>query len=326
MRSLVFGLVIAQISVMAVAVQAENPVGVVTEVKGSAYIKRSGSSSWLPVKVNMPVYAGDMLKTKQGAKVVVWTPSGRAETLGSNKTVSIVHAKNSRNSLWREVWTSFVGRMKRSFSEESLATVAAARSLVYDPEKDRLTLISPRNTKVLDGQPVFVWSDVGNAKGYRVTVGFFEEGNRVWETIVNGTSMRYPENAPELKPNKVYIWQVEAIGVPEAQESAWFVVLNPAEARDIRFTLQQLRSKAPDLVAYSLMAASFLELRGCYSDAISILRAAIKHAPKQPEPRFLLASLYETVGLNSFAVQVRSEARHWLAVARSLGWQIAATR
>jgi len=325
-RRWIFGLIVAQVFAVAAMVRAESPVGVITEVKGKVQIKRAGKGSWLPAKVNMPVYAGDVLRTGSNAKVVVWTPNGRAQTLGPNKTVSINPVKGARDSLWREIWTSFVGRMKRSFSEESLATVAAARVPTSTVDENRLTLLSPRNTKVLDGRPTFVWSEVENAKGYRVTVGFFDGEKRVWEKVVNGTSLRYPEDAPELKPGKVYIWQVEAIGVPEASESAWFVVLHPAEARDIKFALNQLRSRTPDFLAYSLMAASFLESRGCYSEAISILKAAIKRAPDQPEPQFLLASLYESVGLNMFADRVRAEARQWLARARSLGWQVAATR
>lgn len=326
MRSLALSLIVAQVFVVVSWVWAGNPVGVITEVKGAVYIKRMGKGSWQPAKVNMPIYVGDVLRTGAKARVVVWTPNGRAQTIGSNKTVSIAPVKSGRNSLWREVWTSFVGRMKNSFSEESLATVAAARLPSSIPNRNRLTLLSPRNTKVLDRQPTFVWSGVEGAKGYRVTIGFFDEGKRVWEVIVNGTSLRYPEDAPELKPEKVYIWQVEAIGVPEASESAWFEVLHPAEARDLRFALRQLSSKAPDFISYSLMAASLLESRGCYSDAISILKVAIKQAPKQPEPQFLLANLYETVGLSSHALQVRAEARQWLAVVRSLGWQVAATR
>ncbi len=326
MRSFVLGFIIAQVFAAAVAVWAENPVGVITEVKGAVYIRRAGKGPWLPARLNMPIYAGDVLRTGAKAKVVVWTPNGRAETLGPNKTVSVAPVKGVRDSLWREAWTSFVGRMRNSFSEESLATVAAARFSSSVLDKNRLTLLSPRNSKVLDARPTFVWTKVENAKGYRVTIGFFDEGKRVWEVTVNSTSLRYPEDAPELKPGKVYIWQVEAIGIPEASESAWFAVLNPAEARDIKFALQQLRSRSPDFVAYSLMAASFLESRGCYSDAISILKAAIKQAPRQPEPQFLLANLYETVGLNSFALQMRAEARQWLDVVRSLGWQVAATR
>jgi len=143
--------------------------------------------------------------------------------------------------------------------------------------------------------------------------------------VVNRNSLRYPDDAPELKPGKVYIWQVEAIGVPNASESAWFAVLHPAEARDIKFALQQLRSKAPDFIAYSLVAASFLESRGCYSEAISNLKVALKQSPHQPEPRFLLANLYENIGLSEHAQQMRAEARAGLSSVRSLGWQVAAT-
>lgn len=326
MKQWLLGLLAVQVLTVTVAVRAENPVGVITEVKGYVCIKRAGKSSWQQAKVNMPVYAGDTLRTGSKGKVVVWTPTGRAQTLGPNKTVKVNPVKSVRESLWREVWDSFVGRMKANFSEENLATVAAARAPVSSLDKNRLTLLSPRNTKTLEANPTFTWTEVENAKGYRLTVGFFEEGNRVWETTVNQTSLRYPDNAPKLKPGKVYIWQVEAIGVPDATESAWFVMLHPAEARDIKFTLQQLKSKAPDFLAYSLAAASFLESRGCYLEAILTLRTAIKQSPRQPEPRFLLASLYETVGLYNLAQKMRAEAKGWIASARSLGWHVAATR
>ena len=325
MKRLFVSFVIAQVLMVAVVVKAENPVGVITEVKGQVQIKRAGKGAWQPARVNMPVYAGDVLRTGSNGKVVVWTPTGRAQTLGPKKTVSVNPVKGVRDSLWREVWGSFVSRMKSNFSEENLATVAAARTPVSLPAKNRLVLLSPRNTKVLEERPTFVWTDVENAKGYRVMVGFFDDDKRVWETVVNRNSLRYPDDAPELKPGKVYIWQVEAIGVPNASESAWFAVLHPAEARDIKFALQQLRSKAPDFIAYSLVAASFLESRGCYSEAISNLKVALKQSPHQPEPRFLLANLYENIGLSEHAQQMRAEARAGLSSVRSLGWQVAAT-
>ncbi|MGQ9463537.1 MAG: hypothetical protein ACUVTP_10525 [Candidatus Fervidibacter sp.] len=326
MRRWISGLVSVQVLLVMVVAWAGSPVAVITEVKGHVYIKRAGKSSWQGAKVNMPLYVGDTLKTGSNSKVVVWTPTGRAQTLGPNKVVTLNPVKNSRDSLWSEVWGSFVRRMKANFSEENFATVAAARTQFHSFDKNQLVLLSPRNTKILESRPTFVWTKVENAKGYRVTVGFFDEGKRVWETTVNQTSLRYPDDAPEFKPEKVYIWQVEAIGVPGAVESAWFVVLHPAEVRDVKFSLQQLRSKAPDFLAYSLIAASFLESLGCYVEAISILSIAIKQSPQQPEPRFLLASLYETVGLPNLAEQMRAEAKGWIASARSLGWQVAATR
>lgn len=326
MRRSFVSFVIAQVLMVVVAVKAENPVGVITEVKGEVQIKRAGKGSWQPVKVNMPVYAGDVLRAGSNGKVVVWMPTGRAQTLGPKKTVSINPVRSTRDSLWREIWGSFVNRMKSNFSDENLATVAAARAPVSLPAKNKLALLSPRNTKVLEERPTFMWTEVENAKGYRVAVGFFDDDKRVWETVVSQNSLNYPSDAPELKPGRVYIWQVEAIGVPNAKESAWFVVLHPAEVRDIKFALQQLRSKAPDFIAYSLVAASFLESRGCYSEAISTLKAALKQSPHQPEPRFLLANLYENIGLSEHAQQMRVEARAKLSSVRSLGWQVAATR
>ncbi|MER3500536.1 MAG: hypothetical protein IMHGJWDQ_001638 [Candidatus Fervidibacter sp.] len=326
MRRALIGFLIAQVLAGAAVGRAENPVGVITEVKGQAQIRRAHRKAWQPVQVNMLVYPGDTLRTGNNARVVVWTPVGRAMAIGACKSVSFKPVGEGRPSLWREVWGSFVKRMRANFSEDSLTTVAAARSLPASLDNKRLTLLSPRNTRILEVRPIFVWSEVEGAKGYRITIGFFDEGRRVWETIVSHPPFRYPDEAPDLKPGKVYVWQVEAIEVVDAVESAWFVVVPPAEARDIRFTLQQLRQRTPDLLVYSLMAASFLEEKSCYADAIKVLKGALERFPQQPEPRFLLATLYETIGLESIAQKLRVEAREGLSRARTLGWHTAASR
>ncbi len=307
------------------ALWAKHPIGVVTEVKGQVEVRRAGKGAWQPVRVNMPLYAGDILRTGANAKVVVWLPIGRAETLGPRKMVAIKPPKSNRDSLWRDVWSSFVNQMRTNLSEESLATVAAARQPSPEEWKSFL-LLTPRNTRVLDPQVTFVWREVEGAQGYRLTVGIFDEGNRVWETIVKGTSFRYPSSAPALKPGKVYVWQVEAIGMPHAKESAWFAVAHPGEAKDIRFTLQQLHRIAPDPLASNLMAASLLESKGYYWDAISLLRKAIQQFPNQPEPLLFLAHLYDAIGLSPYAAEMRVKAKRGIASIRSLGWQLAATR
>ncbi len=324
MRWALASLLAVQVLVVAVG-WAKTPAGVVTEVQGQAQIRRAGQSSWLPVRVNMSVYPGDTVRTGKKGKVVLWRPIGRAEVIGPNKTVMVSPAQNNvRDSVWRDLWQSVVSRMRKNFSEESLATVAAARML--PPQPNTLTLLSPRNSRVLELRPTFFWREVDGAQGYRVIIGFFDQERRVWETTVTKPPFRYPVEAPELKPGKTYIWQVEAIGVPNASDSAWFVVAHPGEANDVRFTLQQLRKATPDTLAYSLMAASLLEAKGFYWEAIHLLQAVTKQHPRQPEPFIVLANLYDTVGLERFAAEMRVRAQSGLKSVRSLGWQVAATR
>lgn len=76
----------------------------------------------------------------------------------------------------------------------------------------------PRNTLVLDAQPVFRWHDTG-ATGYRVAV--IQGGRALWQqTSVAGTTLIYPADAPPLTPGVDYLLRVqdEDSGISSAED------------------------------------------------------------------------------------------------------------
>lgn len=301
------------------------PVGVVTKFEGQVQVKRASSKGWTKVHLNMPLYPGDVVRTGDSGRVVIWLQVGRPRVIGAKKTETILSVGAQRDSLWREVWQAFTKRMRANLAEESLAAVAAARPILADLSQEKLpTILTPRNTKVLDGRVEFRWREVQGAQGYRVTIGLFEGQNRVYETTATRPPLRYPDDAPALKPGKSYIWQVEAIGVSKSTDSAWFVIVPPPEARDIRFALQRLKEKSSDAITYALMAASFLESRGCYADAFQVLQPALKEAPERADLRLSLAHIYDAIGLDELGRLERVHVRGLIQSLRQLGWQTAA--
>lgn len=274
---------------------AGEPAGVLVEVKGQVQVRRAHTARWRPARVNTPLYAGDTVRVGHDSSAAIWFPDGTLRRLSAGARWTVRHAAERRSSMWHEVWASLLQRF-RPASEKSLTVVAAARTASPKGGTGPVAL-SPRNSRVLSDHPEFDWQPVPGAQGYRVTVGFFDAAPTTWETVVARPPFRYPDDAPPLVPGKVYVWRVEAIGAT-GSDTAWFAIVPPAEARDIRFTLERLQRKVTDPVAYTVMAACFLETRHCYSDAIALLRRTAGRAPHDPALRNALARLYDLVGLS----------------------------
>lgn len=312
-------------AICSVTLGRTEPVGVITKVQGQVHVRRATAKAWRVAHLNMPLYPGDWVKTGKNGRLVIWLQVGHPQTIEANKTVKVTSERTPRNSLWREVWIAFTKRMHANLAEESLAAVAAARSVLTGDWPERLPLIlTPRNTRVANRKIAFRWQEVPGAQGYRVTVGFFDEPSRVWETTVAHPPLIYPNDAPPLQPGKVYVWRVETIGEGKGTDSAWFMPVPSAEARDIQFALKNLEARSPDVATYALIAAGFLDSHGCYADALQLLQSAIRAAPDREDLRLSLAHFYDVVGLKELAQREREQARGAIQRLRNLGWQPAA--
>ncbi|MFA0750736.1 MAG: hypothetical protein SLRJCFUN_001139 [Candidatus Fervidibacter sp.] len=273
---------------------AKEPVGVLVEVKGSVQVRRHQSRQWLPAQINLPLYPGDTVRVGHESLAVLWFADGTMRRLKAGSRWTVPQPPAPRPSMWQELWASLRQRFRLT-SEQTLNTVAAARTLTL-PLKG-VTILFPRNSRILSDRPVLDWQPVPKAQGYRITIGLFDRNPPTWETVVERPPLRYPDDAPPLVPGKVYVWRVEAIGVAES-DTAWFVVVPPAEARDLRFTLQRLRERVSHPDAYAAIAAEFLESRKCYSDAIRLIWQTVGRSPQNPAVQIALAQLYHLVGLS----------------------------
>lgn len=272
----------------------KEPVGVLVEMKGMVQVRRHQARRWYPAQVNIPLYPGDAVRVGHDSSAVIWFPDGTVHRLKAGAYWTVRHPTTQRPSMWQELWASLQRRFRLVFDTPS-TTVAAART--PDVSLKGVTILFPRNSRTLNDRPIFEWQPVPGAQGYRITVGIFDREPATWEVIVDRPPFRYPDDAPALMPGRVYVWRVEAIGTT-GSDSAWFVVVPPAEVRDIRFALQRLREQIPNPNAYAVMAANLLENRQCYSDAIRLIWQTLGKSPQNPTLQMTLAQLYGLVGLN----------------------------
>jgi hypothetical protein len=111
----------------------------------------------------------------------------------------------------------------------------------------------PRNTLVLDSQPMLRWNDTG-ASSYIVAIA--SGGETVWsQPGVTGNSIRYPDGAPALQPDTDYLLTVqdgEHSSGDDPTKGLGFQVLGEAERaiieerRDEILALSSLDSPARD--------------------------------------------------------------------------------
>jgi len=272
----------------------KEPVGVLVEIQGSVQVRRHHSRQWFPAQINLPLYPGDSLRVGHDGLAVLWLSDGTMRCLKAGSRWTVPHPTASHPSMWQELWAS-LRRRWRLIPTQVFTTVAAARN--FKLTFKGVTILFPRNSRILNERPLLDWHPVPGAQGYRITIGLFDRNPATWETVVERPPLRYPDDAPPLMPGKVYVWRVEAIGAI-GSDSAWFTVVPSAEARDIRFTLQRLKERVSRPDAYAAIGANFLESRKCYSDAIRLIWQTVGRSPQNPAVQIALAQLYHLVGLS----------------------------
>ena len=71
----------------------------------------------------------------------------------------------------------------------------------------QVVLLAPRIGKTYRLRPVFRWEVPNQATSFRFRL-MNEAGEPIYEQSLQGKSLRYPENAPALKPGQTYIWTI----------------------------------------------------------------------------------------------------------------------
>src|SRR3954452_6463018 len=107
------------------------------------------------------------------------------------------------------------------------------------------TLLAPYKGKAYAVNPLFQWSNPnGKIKSYKFRLLAPDHESVLYEADVSGTSWRYPQDAPPLKPGSSYLWTVQpsikALG--EAAEPAEIVI----EGGDARTNLTDKVSSLPE--------------------------------------------------------------------------------
>lgn len=137
--------------------------------------------------------------------------------------------------------------------------------------------VAPLEGRAYDARPYFVWEIAPGSKVYRFAI---YEGDRgrdpaarpVYETDVALTSLRYPRNAPVLKPGKLYSWRVSTPtdSGDEVGDIATFIILTGAQRAAVMKALATARLTSPKTRAGRLDQARVFANYGVWYDALEI--------------------------------------------------------
>jgi hypothetical protein len=176
------------------------------------------------------------------------------------------------------------------------------------------TLLSPRNTSLLDARPEIVWTSVKGAIEYEIAL----EGSKSFRVRLDASETRcdrsgddwgeirvcslpWPDSIPDLPSEEIVFLSVGArhgLASPlrKDSESSRIQRLTEERAEEVRSSLEKLRDLPLECEARQLLEADVYARAGVFSEAISGYRKALVHWDA-PESRITLGDVYLAVGL-----------------------------
>jgi predicted Rdx family selenoprotein len=253
----------------------------ISEVKGEVKIKRAGR------KVDQVAHVGDRLRT---ADILRVGKGGAAKVLCQNTL--IWNLKTTGNF------------------PVSQGCQATGRAILQPTNDDRIPtrspndptipyIISPRDTAVLEAQPLLRWNPVVGVKRYQVEV----QGPGVrWQIKVEQSQVVYGDSQP-LKPGMRYRVVVTADNGASSQSDTvtGFTLLDKAAAGQIKTEVTQLQQQALSEEGKILAVAHLERSNELNAAAIDRLEQWLSKGNRSAAANQLLGNLYWQVGLPRLA-------------------------
>ncbi|NES21186.1 MAG: hypothetical protein F6K41_20215 [Symploca sp. SIO3E6] len=160
-------------------------------------------------------------------------------------------------------------------------------------------LISPRNTKITESQPLLSWHPVAGATSYRVEI---IGAGLDWLTEVEGTLVRY-DGAEVLQPGWYYGVKITAYQGEKdiANSSAGFAILSEEEKQQLEVAAKELEEQFSEGEVLALALVSLYRDYDLYDDAIEVLQRLISEGQPGAGVYQLLGQTYWDVGLLGLA-------------------------
>jgi tetratricopeptide (TPR) repeat protein len=172
-----------------------------------------------------------------------------------------------------------------------------------------VNIISPKDTKILSGLPVFEWAGMPMVF-YIVKV--YDGNEMLWQKKgIQSKEIMYPQDAPSLAPDKQYAFEVSTYGHKAARVT--FTIASVDESKAIRKELSNIEKEGTSYgrSTLAIMQAMLLIEKGYYYDARRILLDAISKDPSEPALYRLLGRLYEEQQVYWLAEEVYKEGELW---------------
>ncbi len=215
------------------------PVGMAAQVKGNVQVESGGKKA--PLKLLGRVESGDVVRCSSGAQaIIILFGGGTRYKIGANQSATIGAG-------------AVVGATKMAaMSGPSAAVVQKLGNARVGAVMARPATSFERLTPTFSGwmpleKPKFEWLPLNSAATYTFTL-FDAYDNVIWSVRTDKLSADYPDDAPELREHRPYLWRLSGFGNSSkpVQESRFGLVtfLSAADGTALTKTVADLEAEA----------------------------------------------------------------------------------
>jgi hypothetical protein len=277
------------------------PLAVLMSCQGNVTVlKKDGSTQ--KASFGLPLEDGDEVKTGKGAEAEILFENGNYISVGAGSSMKMRGSKfrtepaEPTNSVGEEGFEIAQNYLKLK-TAQGTSSIAGLRS---SDRGEELRALSPRETMVADGNPVFTWDAGYDSDELQLTV--YSEGGVLWKNTVKGTTtLKYPADAPALTAGKTYSWTLETTDPlkfpPLRSSAAFFGMIAPENYADITASLTRIDGDSRlSETSRHVMRASVLFNADLVADAIVETEKAVELSPEDATLKSILAHLYRETG------------------------------
>jgi hypothetical protein len=285
------------------------PLAVLMSCQGDVtVIKKDGHS--VKGSFGLPLEAGDEVRTGKGGGADILFENGNYISIGASSNMMVRGSKPFRDaaepsSPMGENGFEVAQNFLKLKSSEGTSSIAGLRS---GERGEELRAVSPRQTKVADQHPTFIW-ECGDPNS-ELELTLYNENGVHWKHTVKGASeLAYPGDAPGLIEGTTYSWTLETtdpLKIPPLRSKAAFFELIPDDDRArLEAGLDRIEkdgSLSP--VSRHVMRASVFFNSGLLAGAVAETEKAVALSPDDVSLQSILARLYIEVGRTAEATAI----------------------
>lgn len=218
--------------------------------QGSVQLKRLAWNEYYPVSFGTAIQRGDLIRPAAGETALI---------LCADLTVHTIDQLSGSPCDGAEPRLSWEGN--RIITPRTPAT-----EIPY--------VLYPRNTSILEARPLLRWHDTG-ASSY--TVSIIESGVVIWqETGLTSTEIRYPDEAPVLNPEAIYLLEVEddETGISSGNDpiqGLGFRTVSAVEVNALEQVQQAIDQLPLDEATQRFVLALYYASQGVYGEGLRLL-------------------------------------------------------
>jgi hypothetical protein len=275
---------------VSVTVRPEN-VAFITQLQGNVSLQRNGKRNKITSTTLLQV--GDIVSAQNDGDAAIFQIHACVFRLKPN-TRKVIDKLSPPPPPCGALTAEDFDRFRRTYATSSANRKKASQVTQGNPNEQRLTLLSPRYSLVLDQRPEFVWTRIERATDYVVKI-YSRQEEVLWTTATSETKIAYAAERPLTDGD--YKWDVTArianrITADQSLYDVASFTVASERGPSIRQTLDQVRQVAPDNNTTNLAYICALFENTLYPQAEIELRRALSRTPKDEVLLTLLMENY----------------------------------